>query len=242
MSEIMTIASSTWQRILRMKSVYFLILCVLILIASAYNYSVLSLDCHRELMVDVALLLNTIAAVITAISISFEIPKELREGVASTLLSKPLGRTQYLVGKLVGMIVAGLVITGLITIGYLFVFNSFFNDVNVAMFQAQLLVMASVIPMCAIALLISVLIPENLAPLFTAVAIWFSFSVTKLSNLQYVYGGILPDLNLYNIRAEASYGVPVAWSYFSLVILWGLVFAVFSTSIASMIFGQKDLK
>ena len=145
-------------------------------------------------------------------------------------------------GKLVGMIVAGLVITGLITIGYLFVFNSFFNDVNVAMFQAQLLVMASVIPMCAIALLISVLIPENLAPLFTAVAIWFSFSVTKLSNLQYVYGGILPDLNLYNIRAEASYGVPVAWSYFSLVILWGLVFAIFSTSIASMIFSQKDLK
>ena len=110
------------------------------------------------------------------------------------------------------------------------------------MFQAQILIMGSVIPMCAIALLISVIIPENLAHLFSALAIWFSFSVTKLSKLQYVYGGILPDLNLYNIRAEASYGFPVAWGYIGMVILWGLVFSVFSTTIASMVFGYKDLK
>ncbi len=242
MSEIMAIASSTWQRILKMKSVYFLIFCVLILISSAYNYNILSLDCHKTLMIDVSLLLNTLAAVLVALSISFEIPKEIREGVASTLLTKPLGRTQYLIGKLVGVVISGLAITGLITIGFILVFNSFFDKVTPAMIQGHLLIMASVIPMSAIAVLISVIIPENLSPLFSAVSIWLSFSITKLSKIQYLYGGILPDLNLYNLRAESAYDVTVSWTYIGLVMLWGIIFSVFSTSVASLIFCQKDLK
>lgn len=242
MSEIMAIASSTWQRILRMKAVYFLIFCVLILIWSAYNYDVLSLDSHKNLMIDVSLLLNTIAAIIIALSLSFEIPKELKEGVASTLLSKPLGRTQYLVGKLVGIIVTGIIITGLIAIGFTFIFNSCFDKVTIAMLQGHLLVMASVVPMAAIAVLFSVIIPESLSPLFTAISIWFAFSTAKLVNLKVLYGGILPDLNLFNIRAEASYDVPVSWVYIFVVMAWGIFFSIFSASLASLIFGYKDLK
>ncbi len=242
MGEIMAIAGSTWQRILKMKSVYFLIICVLVLIASAYNYNILSLDCHKSLMIDVSILLNTIAAIIVALSASFEIPRELREGVASTLLTKPLGRTQYLVGKLIGTVVSGVVICGLITLGFILIFNSFFDKATGPMIQGHLLVIASLVPMTALAVLTSVFIPESLAPLFTAIEIFVGFSITKLSSLKYIYGGILPDLNLYNIRAEASYDIAVSSSYMALVTLWGIVFAVFATSIASLIFSQKDLK
>ncbi len=242
MTEILAIASSTWQRILKMRAVYFLVLCVVILIASAYNYNILSLDCHRSLMIDVSLLLNTIAAVLVSVSISFEIPKELREGVASTLLSKPLGRTQYLVGKLVGIIVTGLVITGLITIGFFIVFNNCFGRVGEAMIQGHLLVMASVIPMAALAVLVSVVIPESLAPLFSFIAIFIGFSITKLSKIPYLYGGILPDLNLFNLRAEASYDIPVNWVYILAVVAWGIAFSVFATSVSSLVFSHKDLK
>ena len=43
MNEIITIASGTWKNVLRMKVVYFLILCALVLVASAINYDVLSM-------------------------------------------------------------------------------------------------------------------------------------------------------------------------------------------------------
>jgi len=43
MNEIITIASSTWKNVLRMKVVNFLIFCVLVLVGSAYNYDVLSM-------------------------------------------------------------------------------------------------------------------------------------------------------------------------------------------------------
>jgi ABC-type Na+ efflux pump permease subunit len=65
-------------------------------------------------MVDVSLTLNTVAAILIAVSITFEIPRELRDGVASTLLTKPLGRTQYIVGKFIGISIAGIVVTGLV--------------------------------------------------------------------------------------------------------------------------------
>ena len=243
MNEVMAIAGGTWSRILRMRVIYFLILCVLILIGSAYRYDVLSLGMHRILMVDVSLMLNTIAAILVAVSITFEIPKELREGVASTLLSKPLGRTQYLVGKLVGISVAGLVITGLIMVGFCLVFGSFFDRVGMTMIQGHALVMASVIPMSAIAVLFSVFIPESLSGIVTAICIWFAHSVASLANIPVVYGGLLPDLNLFNLKAEAAYELGgIEWSFILLAAAWGITYSVFATSVASLIFSYKDLK
>jgi ABC-type transport system involved in multi-copper enzyme maturation permease subunit len=243
MNEIMAIAGGTWRRILRMRVVYFLILCVLILIGSAINYDVLSMQEHKPLMIDVSLVLNTIAAILVAVSMTFEIPKELREGVASTLLTKPLGRTQYLVGKLVGTIITGVIVTGIIAIGFFIIFNLSFNEsIGHQMLQAHLLVIASIIPMASIAVLFSVILPEMLTPIITAIVIWFSYSTSQIGNLKVLYGGILPDLDLFNLKAYAVYGDKMDGVYIILAIAWGVVFCVFATSLASLIFGYKDLK
>jgi len=198
---------------------------------------------HKELMVDVSLVLNMLAAIVVAISITFEIPKELREGVASTLLTKPLGRTQYLIGKLVGTVVTGLVVTGLITIGSAVILNLAFGQVAGAILQGHLLVMASVIPMAAIGVFYSVFIPESVAAVITALTIWFTHSTGGLAKLKVLYGGIIPDFNLFNLRAEAAYGIGEPnWAYLLLAVAWGVAFSVFATAAASLIFSQKDLK
>lgn len=241
-NEIMAVAGGAWQ-MLRMRVVYILIVCALILIGSAYRYDVLSLGQHKNLMVDVSLLLNTIAAILVAISVTFEISRELREGVASTLLTKPLGRTHYLIGKLVGTSIAGLVITGLITIGFCIIFSSAFDEVGQSVVQGHLLVMASVIPMTALAVMFSVLVPESIAAILTAIAIWFAHSTPGLSKIKILYGGVLPDLNLFNLKAEAAYGLAgISWTYLLLALAWGIVYSVFATSLASLVFGYKDLK
>ena len=241
MSEIMAIASGTWQRILRMQVVYFLILCVLILIGSAYRYDILSLGMHKELMVDVSLLLNAIAAILIAVSITFEIPRELREGVASTLLSKPLGRTQYIVGKLVGISIAGIIICTIIAIGFCIIFGAAFEKVAVSMIQGHILILASVIPMSAVAVFFSVLLPDSLAAVLTALVIWFGHS-TSLIKTPVLYGGILPDFNLFNMKSEAAYCLFINWGYLGGVTLWGISFAVFLTAISSLIFNRQDIK
>jgi ABC-type transport system involved in multi-copper enzyme maturation permease subunit len=224
--------------------VYVLIICVLALIGSAYRYDVLSLGQHKELMVDVSLLLNTVAAILVAISITFEISKELREGVTTTLLSKSLGRTQYLVGKLIGISIAGLVVTGLIALGFILIFGSFFEQIGQTMLLGHLLVMASVIPMSAIAILFAVVLPESIAAIVTVIVIWFAHATPALAQIKILYGGIIPDLNLFNMKAEAAYNIfgGISWMYLILALVWGIVYSIFATSLASLIFGFKDLK
>ena len=244
-NEIMAIAGGAWQ-LLRMRVVYVLILCVLVLIGSAYRYDVLSLGQHKALMVDVSLMLNTLAAILVAISVTFEISRELREGVASTLLSKPLGRTHYLIGKLVGISIAGIVITGLITIGFCVIFSSAFDDARIGqtMLLGHLLIMASVIPMSALAVMFSVLVPESISAIVTVIVIWFAHSTPAIDKIKVLYGGILPDLNLFNLKAEAAYNIAgsISWTYLILALLWGIIYSVFATSLASLVFGYRDLK
>lgn len=243
-NEVMAIASGAWQ-LLRMRVVYVLILCVLVLIGTAYRYDVLSLGQHKALMVDVSLMLNTLAAILVAISVTFEISRELREGVASTLLSKPLGRTHYLIGKLVGISIAGLVVTGLITVGFCIIFSSAFEDAGIGqtMLMGHLLIMASVIPMAALAVMFSVLVPESIAAIVTVIVIWFAHSTPAISKISVLYGGILPDLNLFNLKAEAACNIAsISWIYLALALLWGIIYSVFATSLASLAFSFRDLK
>jgi len=110
------------------------------------------------------------------------------------------------------------------------------------MIKGHMLIMASVIPMASIGVLFSVFIPEFLAATATVIAIWLAHSVTSLSSIKFLYGGIIPDLNLYNLRAEAVSGVHIGWGYMIAVVLWGVVFSVFATAVASLIFSYKDLK
>ncbi len=245
-NETMAIASGTWRRMLRVRAVYFLIVCVFILIGSAYNYNILSMGEHKPLMIDVSLVLNTVAAILIAISVSFEIPRELREGVASTLLTKPLGRTEYLVGKLVGTSIAGFIICGLIALGFFIIFSFSFNEqVLTSMIQGHLLVLFSVIPMTAIAVLFSVFVPEMLAALITAAVIWLTHNSPVLissASTRFLYGGIVPDLNLFNLKAQAVYTASISWTYLGMALGWGVVYSVFALAIASLIFSYKDLK
>ncbi len=243
MNEIITIASGTWKNVLRMKVVYFLILCALVLVASAINYDVLSMGLQKELMIDVSLVLNSIAAMLVVISLTFEIPKELREGVASTLLSKPLGRFQYLLGKMCGCVITGAIVCALIAIGSFFVFNMSFGErIGITMFQTHLLVILALIPMSALGVLFAVLLPEVIAPIITVVVVWFAFSTKVLAGVPVLYGGILPDLDLFNFRANAVYQVQIPWMYVLLVTLWGICYAAFALSIASIVFERKDIK
>jgi ABC-type transport system involved in multi-copper enzyme maturation permease subunit len=158
-------------------------------------------------------------------------------------LTKPLGRTQYIVGKFIGISIAGIVVTGLVGVGFCIVFVSAFDDFAVSMAQAHLLVMASVIPMCAVGVLFSVFLPDALAAILTALVIWFGHSTSiALRKIPVLYGGVVPDFNLFNLNAEATRGIVIQWSYLGVVALWGVSFSIFAVSVASLLFGRKDLK
>jgi ABC-type transport system involved in multi-copper enzyme maturation permease subunit len=246
MREVMAVADNLWHRILRLKVVYFLILCSLSLVWISVLYKDLMANHHQMLMVDVSLLLVATAGLISVLALPFDVPRELRDGVATTLLSKPLGRTHYLMGKFVGIVIVGLVVTGLITAGFVVIhkLNYPATDIWPAL-KAHLLTMASVIPMAAIALVFASLLNEAIAAILTFIAI-FAFSALGafpgLSKAVVIYGGIIPDLSLLNMRAEAAHGSPIAWGYVGLASVWCILYSVVLVSFAGIMFNRRDLK
>ena len=243
MGEIIAIASGTWKNILRLKVVYFLVACVWALVGIASMYEVLTIGYHKPLMMDVSLVLNAIAATLTVLSVTFEIPRELRQGVAATLLTKSLGRTQYLAGKAVGICVAGAVICILIAAGSFVIYSQTFSETIAAtMLQAQVMLIISIIPMSAMAVFFATIFPEVVAPVLTILAIWFSYSTSVLSHIPVVYGGLLPNLDFFNFKSHAVYMAPIPGFYMILATLWGIAYALFLLMFTSFFFKAKDIK
>jgi len=246
MGEIMTVAENLWHRILRLKVVYFLVACTVSLVWISVLYKDLMANHHQMLMVDVSLLLVAVGGLISVLALPFDVPRELREGVATTLLSKPLGRTHYLIGKFVGIVVVGLVVTGLITVGFLVVHKLNFADADISSaLKAHLLTMASVIPMAAIALIFATMMNEAIAAILTFIAI-FLFSalgaIPGLSKAVILYGGIIPDLSLLNMRGEAAHGLPIGWGYVGLATVWCILYSVVLVAFTGLLFNRRDIK
>jgi ABC-type transport system involved in multi-copper enzyme maturation permease subunit len=256
MNGVLAIAGSVWLRIMKMKVVYFLICCAVAEIAITLLYETLMMSEHRMLMVDLSLLLTTLSGLLVVLTLAFDIPKELRDGGAATLLSKPIGRTSYLVGKFVGIALVGVLVAGLISAGFATVHYISFRAWSESALMGHLLAVLAVVPMAAISLFFAALTGEAAAAIFTTLAIWFAHSTAglhglalklggrsvELASLPGLYGGLLPDLNLFNLRAEATYGIEIGWSYVALAGTWGLLFSVALLAAAGILFNLRDLR
>ena len=242
MREIFTIAWNTGKGILKMKVVYFLVICVWILVGSMYRYDVISLERHRELMLDMSLLLNQIAAILSVLSLTFDIPRELREGIAAAFLTKALGRTKYIVGKAVGVCFVSVIVCTLVSIGSYGIYaNCFPEPILLIYCKIQLLILLSAIPMSALCTFCAVTLPEMAAPFISLLLIWF-LALTRKIAIPVVNGGLLPDLDLFNLKEHVIYQVMIPWTYIGGVFVYGLCVAVFFLMLSGIILQMRDIK
>ncbi|MCM8536641.1 MAG: ABC transporter permease [Lentisphaeraceae bacterium] len=236
MDETFAIASSLWKRLLGVRVVYFLTICAVSLIAITNMYDILMIGESRALMVDTGMMLTTIAAMLTVISLAFDIPKELQSGIASVLLAKPLGRTHYLMGKLIGVSWVGIFITSLISIGFVVIYSMSHGAPPAGLVKALFLIVISVIPMASIVLFFSSFLNEAVAATISTVFIWVGYSLASLN------GVTLFDLSLFSMGAEAFYNYEIPPSYLLKGVVSALLTAISIVCVTSFIFNKRDLQ
>ena len=64
----------------------------------------------------------------------------------------------------------------------------------------------------------------------------------KIRVVKVIYGGVIPDFGLFNMRMEAAHAVGIAWSYVILAVVWGAVYSIGVVALASLLFNRRDLK
>jgi hypothetical protein len=111
---IWTLAMSTVTQLLRMKIIVFLVVFCVIVVAAAFAFPVMNPEQQLKLLKDVSFgALQLFAVIIAIVATALLLPRDVEDRTLYTILAKPVTRLDYLVGKLLGVLIviaSGLII------------------------------------------------------------------------------------------------------------------------------------
>ena len=101
---VWTLALATVTQLIRMKILFFLVLFCVLVVGAGFAFSVINPEQQLGLIKTVSLgALQIFSLVIGIVSTALLLPKDMEDRTLYTILSKPVPRLDYLVGKLLGV-------------------------------------------------------------------------------------------------------------------------------------------
>src|SRR5437588_6017228 len=169
-----SIAYNTYREAVRDRVLYKLIFFALLMVAAAPLFGTISIGLERIIMVNLGLSAITIFGVVIAVFIGTGlVSKEIDKKTLYTVLSRPVRRWEFILGKYFGLAGTLAVNTFFMAIGFfvalLYVTHSF-NRADVSLFAALYFIGLELLMVTAIAMLFS----SFSSPLFSSV---FSFAL-----------------------------------------------------------------
>ena len=102
---VWTMAMATVTQLIRMKILAFLVLFCLLAVGAGFAFSVINPEQQLSLLKSVTLgALQIFSIVIGVVSTALLLPKDMEDRTLYTILSKPVPRFDYLLGKLIGVL------------------------------------------------------------------------------------------------------------------------------------------
>jgi ABC-type transport system involved in multi-copper enzyme maturation permease subunit len=258
LTRIRAIALNTFRETVRDRILYNLVLFVLILVAASVFVSELSISTEAKFIADLGmsstLVFGTIIAIFIGVGLVY---KEMEKRTIYNLLSKPVHRHEFIIGKYLGLSLTLLLNSGLMTLGTILALtyvNRGFTHLQLAIIPAALLIFLELEVVVAVALLFSSFTTPLLATLFSIATfiighfssdLRLAASLSKSMVIKAILGALyylLPNLANFGYITQASYGrvVPVNAA------LGAVAYAVIYTSVllasASMIFQARNFK
>ncbi|TDU81509.1 ABC-2 family transporter [Prosthecobacter fusiformis] len=123
-ARIWTLAAATVTQLIRMKILAFLVVLCIALVAWGFAFSVLNPEQQlKQLKAGAFAALQVFSIVIAIVATALLLPRDLEDRTLYTILSKPVPRYEYLLGKLLGVLLligAGLVVMDVAFSGVLY--------------------------------------------------------------------------------------------------------------------------
>ena len=255
---IRAIALNTFRESIRDRVLYNLILFVLILVAASVFVSDLSLDMESQFTAALGLSAMVVFGALIAIFIGVGLVyKEIDKRTIYSLLSKPVHRHEFILGKYVGLCLTLLVNTAVMVLATelaLLYVNGKLVPLQTAVLAASYLIYLELVLVVAIALMFSSFSTPMLAALFSfavyvighfskdllVMASMSSSAMTRalLTALYY----LLPNLSNFGFLTEASHGriVPIGIAVSATV--YAIVYIGILLSAAVLIFQKRNFK
>jgi ABC-type transport system involved in multi-copper enzyme maturation permease subunit len=252
---ILTIAWNTWREAIRSKLLYTLFFFAMVLILASLILANISYVERNRILQDIAMASIRFFSVAIAIFVGVGlIHREVDRRTVYTILSKPLSRGEFLLGKYFGL-VATLWLQAAI-MSCVFVVISLFREVpltdgHAAAFGLLAMELAVV---TAIATLFSAFTTPLLASLFAG-GVWIAGNLSRnlrdigidsdaeiVRQVTALLHRLLPDLASFNLSIEAAHGLPLAASDLWLPVVYGVAYATIVLICAVTVFERRDFK
>jgi len=255
---VLSIARNAFREAVRDRVLYNLVLFVLLLIAGAIFLGELSAGQEAKIIVDLGLsamlLFGAFIAIFVGVGLVY---KEIERRTLYAILSKPIGRGQFLLGKYLGLCLTLLINVLVMGIGVslaLVYVRRGWNPLALQIWPAILLIYFELMIITAVALLFSSFSSPALSALLTFFVFiigHFSADLKSLANtgnsaaarlLFRTLYYLLPNLTNFSMITPAAHGVTPSASAFALPTVYMLVYVGVLLAGATLIFSRRNFK
>lgn len=256
-SRVGTIAANTFREAVRDRVLYNLIVFALIMMASALVFGQISFGIERLIMVNLGLTAITAFGVVIAIFIGIGlVSKEIEKKTLYTVLSRPVRRWEFIVGKFFGLSTTLLVNTLCMGLGFfaaLWLLVQHFERADAWIIAAIWFIVLEFVMVTAVALLFSTFSSPLLSAVFTLALFVIGnfaqdlreFSAGMRGAAKWLSLGvahIVPNFASFNIVSSIAHGEPLARTLIFWNTGYALVYSAVAVSLAVIVFENRNLK
>jgi Cu-processing system permease protein len=256
-SRIGYVAFNTFREAVRDRVLYNLVAFAALLSGAAILVGEISIDIERLVVVNLGLTAISLFGVVIAIFMGIGlVSKEIDRRTLYTVLSRPLRRWEFVVGKFLGLTGTLVVNTFFMAIGVflalLYVAHKF-ERADVWVLVALYFIVLEFLIVCAVSLLFSSFSTPLLSALFTFALFiigsladdlrgFARFTQGFTGNIATAIADLVPNFSAFNIINQAAHGYPVPGRLIIYNTLYALLYSAMAISGAVLIFQRRNLK
>ena len=255
MLKIKAIMINTFREAVRDRILYNLLIFALLIIGGSILLGTMTIGEQQKIIKDMGLasisIFGTLIAVFVGIGLVY---KEIERKTIYNIISKPVHRYQFFIGKYLGLILTLLVNVLIMTGGFLAIVYFMDGSIQFGLIEAIFLIFMELAMVTAVALFFSTFTTPTLSATFTLAI----YVIGHLSRDLKVFGAkselpwvryltrflyyLLPNLQNFNIKGQVVHNIPLPPNFVLLSFLYSLLYTAILLMLAICIFGQRDFK
>ncbi len=185
--------------------------------------------------------------------------EDLNKKTIEYLLSLPLKRRDYILGRISGIVLSGIFVSVFTLLGFVLINTVLFKEFKASLFLQLPPLWIMILLITSIAYL---LINASKRPVLISFVVLFIYIIginlddaVQFLQTKHAQGipliskflvkaayYIFPNLSFFDMKIPLAYGLPVSFRHYMLVLVYGLVYSFVIISITLLLFERKEIK
>jgi ABC-type transport system involved in multi-copper enzyme maturation permease subunit len=252
--KIFAIALNTAREAIRNRILYSILFFALFVVLIASLFGAASIGDQMKYIKDFSLMSISLFGVIIAVVLGVNmLNQELRRKTIFNILSKPVGRWEFITGKffgLLGTLTMVVMLMGTLLVGFLSLLE---GHLDVGLVFASATALLEIMVVIAVALFFSsMVVTPTLAGLFTAAtfiagrsADYLDYFVkehysTGVQAVAQVLAWVLPRLDRFNVTTQVVYGGRIDLAYFGVLVAYAIAYSAILLLLSIGLFSRRE--